>query len=259
MGKCPNCGASYLLSNPFEKCNWCGKFTCLKCLPIWPDSFPVKTTLETGTSGAKYERIPFCSKSCADSFWQTILKYPLTDIGTDIEGFEKNLRKLFYSAILSALKSDANIRAEAIDKVNRAIEKDTENFPFIPLSDCPKVATEFAKLGYNALALNLEKCGRTLDAARIYEEKLKLYDKARLLRQNDKQVIVKHTDVSINLNELLRQVKEGGIVAIYRCPHCNGTLKVNDKTSLKSLKTCEHCGSEIETVDLADFLKTAIS
>ncbi len=98
-----------------------------------------------------------------------------------------------------------------------------------------------------------------VDAATIYEEKLKMYDKARLLRQNEKQTIVKHTDVSVNLNELLKQVKDGGVVAIYRCPHCNGTLKVNDKTSLKSLKICEHCGSEIETVDLADFLKTALS
>ncbi len=125
--------------------------------------------------------------------------------------------------------------------------------------NCRDFVTEFAQLGYSALALNLEKCGRPLDAAKIYEEKLKMYHKARLLRQNEKQVISKHTDVSVNLNELLKQVKNGGIVAIYRCPHCNGTLKVNDKTSLKSLKTCEHCGSELETVDLADFLRTALS
>ena len=231
----------------------------MKCLPVWPDSFPVKSTKETGTSEAKYERIPFCSKTCGDSFWQFILNYPLTEIGTDTQGFEKNLRKLFYSAILDALKEKVNLRAQAIDKVNLAIDKDTEAFAAIPISDCPKVATEFAKLGYYALASNLEKCGRPLDAAKIYEEKLRQYDKAKLLRQHDKQVIVKHTDVSINLNELLKQVKEGGIVAIYRCPHCNGALKVNDKTSLKSLKTCEHCGSEIETVDLVDFLKTALS
>jgi hypothetical protein len=97
----------------------------------------------------------------------------------------------------------------------------------------PYVATEFVKGGYSALALNLEKCGRPLDAAEIYEKKLKMYDKARLLRQNEKHVIIKTTDVSIDLNELLKQVKDGGIVAIYRCPHCNAALKVNDKTSLK--------------------------
>ena|ERR1035437_8202831 len=79
------------------------------------------------------------------------------------------------------------------------------------------------------------------------EKKLKMYDKARLLRVKDKQVIVKQTDISVNLNELLKQVKQGGIVAIYRCPHYNGTLKVNDKKSLESLKNCEHCGSEIDS------------
>jgi uncharacterized protein with PIN domain len=77
--------------------------------------------------------------------------------------------------------------------------------------------------------------------------------------EKDKQVIVKRTDVSVNLNELIKQIREGGIVAMYRCPHCNGTLKINNKTPLESLKTCEHCGSKIETVDLADFLRTALS
>ena len=30
-------------------------------------------------------------------------------------------------------------------------------------------------------------------------------------------------------------------------------------TSFESLKLCEHCGSEIETMGLADFLPTALS
>ena len=252
MGKCPNCGASYLFSTPSEKCNWCGKVTCEKCLPVWPDSFSIKST----NGEAKYEPIPFCSMSCGDSFWQTVMNYPLENIGTDIQGFDKNFRKLFYYAILNALNLEPKLRAEAMDKVNQAIDKDTEDFIAIPMpSHRPNVATEFTERGYSVLASNLEKCGRPLDAAEMYEKKLKMYDKARLLRQNEKHVIVKTTDVSINLNELLKQVKDGGIVAIYRCPHCNGALKVNDKTTLKSLKICEHCGSEIETVDLADFLR----
>ena len=46
-------------------------------------------------------------------------------------------------------------------------------------SDCWTVIAEFTKLGYSALALNLEKCGRPLDAAEIYEKKLKMYSLAR--------------------------------------------------------------------------------
>lgn len=63
----------------------------------------------------------------------------------------------------------------------------------------------------------------------------------------------------MDLNTLLKQVRDGGIVVIYRCPSCGGKLKVGKDTSVESLKVCEHCGSEIETIELADFLKTALS
>ena len=43
------------------------------------------------------------------------------------------------------------------------------------------------------------------------------------------------------------------------CPFCGGKLKVNKNSTLDSLKICEHCGSEIESMDLADFLKTALT
>ena len=228
----------------------------------------LKSTLESKGYPAIYETINFCSISCSEIFWQIVKNYSLTDIGTDIPNFGRNLRNLFCIAIHHALCIEPYHRTDAINMVRWAIDHDTGDYVAIPFGllddgtirpECWDITPEFVKLGYSALALNLEKCGRTLDAAKIYEEKLKIYDKARLLRQNEKQTIVKHTDVSVNLNELLKQVKDGGIVAIYRCPHCNGTLKVNDKTSLKSLKICAHCGSEIETVDLADFLKTALT
>jgi hypothetical protein len=267
MGKCPSCGASYFLSTPSQKCTWCGKITCKKCLPIAPDYFEVKTTMEN-EQGAKYGRFDFCSKSCSEGFWNSVLNYPLTDIGTEIKDFGINIRRLLNSAILAALNLEAESREYAINTVKGAIENETMDYSAFwmrlysdgsPEPDCRAEIIRFTKLGYSALALNLEKCGRPSDAAEIYEKKLKMYDKARLLRENEKKTIVKHTEVSVNLNDLLKQVKDGGIVAIYRCPHCNGTLKVNDKTSLKSLKTCEHCGSEIETVDLADFLRTALA
>jgi len=45
----------------------------------------------------------------------------------------------------------------------------------------------------------------------------------------------------------------------YRCPHCNATLKIGSKTDSGSLRKCEHCGNEIEAMDLAEFLKAALS
>lgn len=86
-----------------------------------------------------------------------------------------------------------------------------------------------------------------------------MYDKSRELRETDKHIIVKNTNVSINLNTLLQQVKDGGIVAVFRCPFCGGKLKINKNTTLDSLKTCEHCSSEITSMDLADFLKTVLT
>lgn len=69
------------------------------------------------------------------------------------------------------------------------------------------------------------------------------------------EVIVK----SVDLNELIRQVRDGGIIVVYRCPHCGGKLKVDKETNVETLTVCEYCGSEIETVDLAEYLRTALS
>ena len=125
--------------------------------------------------------------------WNLVLKYPLTDIGTDITDFGINLRKLLNYAVLNVLTNNANSSTKAIDGVKWAIENETREYGAILMgilddgtleSDCRDEIVEFTKLGYSALAINLEKCGRPLDAAEIYEKKLKMYDKARLLRDN---------------------------------------------------------------------------
>lgn len=69
------------------------------------------------------------------------------------------------------------------------------------------------------------------------------------------EIIIKNIDV----NDLLRQLRQEGIVAVYRCPHCGGNLKVERETSLEQLKVCPYCNLEIETIKLAEFLKTALS
>jgi hypothetical protein len=56
-----------------------------------------------------------------------------------------------------------------------------------------------------------------------------MYEKAGQLRQMQKQVVVKQTVVSVDLNNLLQQIRVGGIVALYRCPRCGGNLKIDKK------------------------------
>jgi hypothetical protein len=105
---------------------------------------------------------------------------------------------------------------------------------------------------------NLERAGRYEDAARYYEayaEDFKdetLYDNARELRDRARGSQVKVT--SIDVNELIKQLKESGGVIAYRCPTCSADLKVNGDT--KSLGKCEYCGSKIE--NLPDVLKAIL-
>lgn len=82
--------------------------------------------------------------------------------------------------------------------------------------------------------------------------------KSKILSQQ-KDITIKKFDISIDLNKLLKQIKDGGIVVVYRCPHCGAALKVGKNTKIEQLRLCEHCGSEIESMDIADFLKTALS
>ena len=202
--------------------------------------------------------IGFCSDACYYQFVDKVQRFCLNQfVGTDITNFNNNALVAWNDAILDSAANDFK------DTVRRAIELHTPNEPAIPYWDYTtrKSIWLYGKF-YNkaklALAENLEKCGRTQDAARIFEE-LQMYDKSKALRDSDRHIIVKNTNVSVNLNALLQQIKDGGIVAVFRCPFCGGKLKVNESTTLDNLKHCEHCGSEITSMDLADFLKTALT
>jgi DNA-directed RNA polymerase subunit RPC12/RpoP len=265
MDRCPNCGAWSIIGSN-RVCYWCGKVTCKKCLSEAVGFFLVKQRKETREAPPPYGIMGFCSEDCSDAFWQRVMGYSFDDIGTESARFVQNLRKLWHKAIIDALEYSPR-PSDGISKVKRAILNDSPDAHGVPLGirdDGTLVYKEghnvdFINREYAALARNLEKCGRPLDAADIYERNLKLYDKARALREMAKHVIVKQTDIRVDLNKLLQQLKDGGIVVLYRCPNCNATLKINKDTSVESLRTCEHCGSEIGTMNLADFLKTALS
>jgi hypothetical protein len=213
---------------------------------------------------ASYEAFGFCSTNCFNQFWQRIFDYPVEyEVGTDTLNFNTKLLSLWNSAIAnSTAHSNPNVARALSSKVNFAINIQTSQYIAFPYQETSNknvwMFDKFRTKAQTALAKNLESCGRTQDSAKVYEE-LHMYDKARELREKDRQILVKKTDVSVNLNALLQQVKEGGIVAVFRCPHCGGKLKISNQTTLNSLRKCEHCDSEIESMDLADFLKTVIS
>jgi DNA-directed RNA polymerase subunit RPC12/RpoP len=107
-------------------------------------------------------------------------------------------------------------------------------------------------------ANDLERAGRFEEAARFYET-WDLFDKAGAARAKGRGVTITTRNISVDINSLLRQIKDGGIVAVYRCPHCGGKIKISKDSNLSTLAKCEHCGTQIEAMDLADFLKTVLS
>ncbi len=117
----------------------------------------------------------------------------------------------------------------------------------------------FEREWHLGLARNLEQVGRYLDAANVLENKLKDYESARKLREKDKPPEIESTEVPVDLNILLKQFKDSEMIAVYRCPHCGGKLKISKDTTLKSLRNCEHCTSQIEIAEMGDFLRTALS
>jgi uncharacterized protein (DUF983 family) len=260
MVRCPSCGASSLFGLRTQQCAFCGKIVCDKCMPALIGPLEIKMAWEGVSGYAWYSTVGFCSSNCYNQFWQKVLDYPMDyEIGTDLEKekFNSTVIKLWNNAIRKAF-----VNGGLMPMVDTAIKIHTKQYPAFKWWDSWSnyllSYQSFLTKAKTALANNLEKCGRTSDAAKIFEE-LRMYDKARELRERDRQIVVKKTDISINLNSLLQQVKEGGIVAVFRCPHCGGKLKIESKTTLNSLKTCEHCGSEIESMDLAEFLKTVLS
>lgn len=261
MGRCPNCGTSSIFSIKTAQCVWCGKEICSNCVPRWHGAIEIKAVRENIVNGLaydlpKYTLAGFCSDNCYYQFWERVQNYPISHlIGTDTLGFQNTIISAWNQAILDAA---ANGYKGAIQQ---AIGLHTIYHAAIPWWDQSKKTFPHYGPFYNkcrlALAENLEKCGRTQDAAHVFES-LQMYDKARALRNQDRHILVKNTTISVNLNALLQQVKDGGIVAVFRCPHCGGKLKVTGNSSVDSLRVCEHCQSEISTMDLADFLKTVL-
>lgn len=251
MGRCPNCG--HVTWGPSTtKCKNCGKEICFKCgtylFKLWDDDSGVD---------AWY----VCSQDCFEGFASRITKYfSPTDVGISVDSAFDKIPSLVGGILL---KLD---HGEYLGKDFAKLKSRRGNFSvnFAPRSDWgeePRGNMLWEMLTNHVRVMLIKNLITTRNfeaAAKLYEE-LGMYEEAGKTRAMDKEIRIKKTEVSVDLNSLLRQLKDGGIVVVYRCPHCGGKLKVDKNVSVDKLKVCEHCGSEIETVDLAELLKTALS
>lgn len=90
-------------------------------------------------------------------------------------------------------------------------------------------------------------------AAHEYEA-LEMWDKAAEARRRDHTV----TEVQVNLNQLVEQLKSSGVSTNYTCPSCGSRIPITGETDLATLATCSYCGSVIRLTDLANFLSKVV-
>lgn len=254
MTRCPSCGANSIFLST-KTCFGCGETICDRCMPKTLETLSIAIGSQ---EDHPYETVGFCSDDCYNQFLDRILHFDVHKyVLTDSKNIDANIVNAWNKAIANSVHSNFKKLAENACRIH------SMQHPAFPWWD-PKTNThlraysKFYKDAKMAFADNLIKCGRTDDAAAVYEEQ-QMYNKAKELREINRQVLVKSTNVSVNINTLLQQLKDGGIVAVYRCPFCGGKLKINKETTADTVRHCEHCGSEISTMDIEDFLKTALT
>lgn len=247
MGGCPNCQKRGYRS---RKCSVCGKEGCEGCSLFL---FGVVNKRK-----ARLQNLYVCSQNCSDLLSKRIeAQIPASEIKAD--GAPAPINLLIENVVF---KPAVGIRFN--DYVNQEVSRKSplkiSFHPFDDLTEDPN----------NALWKNLNRYASVIQAkhyetmrefeaaAKIYKE-LGLYEEAGRVRAKGNEVVIKKTDLSLDLNALLQQIKDGGIVAVCRCPHCGAVLKIGSKTDYGSLRKCEHCGNEIEAMDLTELLKSALS
>ena len=104
-------------------------------------------------------------------------------------------------------------------------------------------------------AKNLELAKRYEDAAKVYEE-LGLWKEAGAVRDKKSTRTVKH--VTVNINDLIEKVRDGGLTIPYKCRSCGATITIDSSSNPDGLKFCSYCGSGVDLDSMLDIIKNAL-
>jgi len=66
-------------------------------------------------------------------------------------------------------------------------------------------------------------------------------------------------NISVNRNELMADLRRGGLALNYKCHNCGGTLTIDGRSASSTVSFCPYCGSKIDTETLASLIRTALS
>jgi len=103
-------------------------------------------------------------------------------------------------------------------------------------------------------ANNAARAGRKEDAAVAFES-LGLLETSGELRQ-PAPLLVEERRVSIDVNRLVDQLRQGGLALRYTCPSCQAALDL--ETVLQGSRngpTCNYCGTSLRIVEIEGFLR----
>lgn len=102
-----------------------------------------------------------------------------------------------------------------------------------------------------SVAENLVAAERLEEAAQIYEQ-LGMFQEAGDLRRRAKAQVITH--VNVDMDQLIEELRKGGLVTSYNCPNCGAAAKITGSTSSAALTHCTFCGAAFKTTDIVDLL-----
>lgn len=104
-------------------------------------------------------------------------------------------------------------------------------------------------------AANLLVAERFEDAARVYES-LGMWKEAGEARRRGSRRMV--TQVQVDVNGLIEQVRKGGLTTTYSCPACKSPIRIDSNADAGTLQHCQYCGTAIQSTDLVEFLSRVV-
>lgn len=109
--------------------------------------------------------------------------------------------------------------------------------------------------------LALSHARNMLDAAR-YEDAARTYEGLGMFKEagDTRRMAMRHvtTQVQVNMNDLLEQLRRMGISASYTCPVCRSPFSITGDTRSDALAKCQYCGAVIHPTDLVEAITKVV-
>ena len=251
MGKCSICGKTGSFLHPLAtaQCASCRKEGCGECLRI---GFVMAASDQDHV--ARQDEVRFCSETCWGKFLEE-LQHAKANVNS-YRVCKVNSKSLTSSDQLDLIVGNAlnGMNPDILKKLTKELDGSIAFHADMPAD----MRSAFHREQTLIAAEILEKAGRFEEAAQEYES-VGMFEEAGRVRKQDRVIVVKQTQVSVDLNTLLQQVKDGGMVVVYRCPNCGGNIKISGDTPANGLNTCQYCNTPLKTLDLMEYLKSALS